>query len=80
MRAGLPFPPGGRVMDSTDVHELAQIAREAGADVFRFALRNPSETGGWIVGDLDFCEYLDRYRDQQVVLIVAPLGQAPAAS
>ena len=68
------------MLESVDAHELARIAREAGADVFRFALRNPSETGGWLVGDLDFCEYLDRYRDQQVLLIVAPLGQAPAAA
>jgi len=68
------------MLESVDAHELVRIAREAGADVFRFALHNPSETGGWLVGDLDFCEYLDRYRDQQVLLIVAPLGQAPAAA
>lgn len=68
------------MIDPANAHELAQIAREVGADVFSFALRYPSETGGWIVGDVDFCEYLDRYRDQQVMLIIAPLGQAPVAS
>lgn len=68
------------MIDPGNAHELAQIAREAGADVFKFALRCPSETGGWLVGDLDFCEYLDRYHDQQVVVIIAPLGQAPVPS
>jgi hypothetical protein len=30
-------------------------------------LPNPSETGGWQLGDLDLSEYLDRYRAQQVL-------------
>ena len=48
-----------------------------GTDVFDGALRYLSETGGWLVGDLDFCEYLDRYRNQQVMVIIAPIGPAP---
>jgi hypothetical protein len=31
-------------------------------------LRYPSDTGGWQLGDIDLEEYLDRYRDQQVVV------------
>jgi len=64
------------VIDPANAQELAEIAREVGADVFKGALRYPSDTGGWLVGDLDFCEYLDRYRDQEVILIIAPVGVA----
>jgi hypothetical protein len=30
------------------------------------------------LGAIDLGEYLDRYRDKQVVLIIAPVGDAPA--
>ncbi len=33
--------------------ELANIAQEVGAEVLRGALRYPSETGGWQLGDVD---------------------------
>jgi hypothetical protein len=39
-------------------------------------LRYPSDTGGWQLGDLDLSEYLDRCRDQRLVLIIAPIGDA----
>ena len=58
--------------------ELKQIAAEIGADVLEGALRYPSETGGWQLGDLDFSEYLDRYRNQRLVIVIAPVGQAQA--
>jgi len=67
-------------VDSLNASELAIIAQEAGADIFQGALRYPSDTGGWLVGDLDLYEYLDRYRNRQVMVIVAPLGPAPAPS
>jgi hypothetical protein len=35
-----------------------------------------SETGGWQLGELDLSEYLDPYRDQRLVLIIAPMGQS----
>jgi len=65
-------------VDSANAQELADSTSEVGADVFSGALRYPSDTGGWLVGDLDFCEYLDQYRNQQVMVIIAPLGPSPA--
>jgi hypothetical protein len=38
------------------------------------------ESAGWQLGDLDLSEYLDRYRDQRLVLIVAPIGDAEPAT
>ncbi len=68
-------------VDLTNAREFAQIAGEmTGADALEGALRYPSDAGGWLVGDLDFCEYLNRYRNQQVMVIIAPLGQGPAPS
>ena len=61
-------------------HELAQIASEIGAPVLEGDLRYPSETGGWQLGHLDRSEYLDPYRNQQFILIIAPVGPAPAPS
>ena len=67
-------------VDPANAHELAQIASEVGADVFEGALRYPSDTGGWQLGDLDRNEHLDRYRNQQVIVIIAPVGSAPVPS
>lgn len=59
-----------------NARELAAIAEEAGAVVIDGALRYPSETGGWQLGGIDLGEFLAQYRGQQVVLIVAPVGEA----
>ena len=64
------------MVDPANADELAVIAHEIGAAVLQGALRYPSETGGWQLGDLDLSEYLDRYRDQRLVLIIAPIGEA----
>ena len=50
----------------TDLHpanaeELANIAGETGAEVLRGALRYPSESGGWHLGDVDLSEHLGKY-------------------
>jgi hypothetical protein len=63
-------------IDPGNIEELAIIAHELGAEVLQGALRYPSATGGWQLGDLDLSEYLDRYRDQRLVLIIAPIGEA----
>ena len=47
-------------VDPANAHELAAIAGEIGADVVPGVLHYPSDTGGWQLGDLDLCEYLDR--------------------
>jgi hypothetical protein len=44
--------------------------------VLRGALRYPSETGSWQLGDVDLSEYLEKYRDRRVVLIIASVSKA----
>jgi hypothetical protein len=63
-------------VDSANRPELVGIAAEIGTDILQGALRHPSDTSGWQLGDLDLSEYLDRYRDQRLVLIIAPVGLA----
>ncbi len=63
-------------IDSANAAELAGIASEIGADVLQGVLRYPSVTGGWQLGDRDLSEHLARYRDQRLVLIIAPIGAA----
>jgi hypothetical protein len=64
------------LIDPANGRELAQIAQEVGAVAIDGALRYPSETGSWQIGDVDLGEFLAQYRDHQVVLIIAPLGPA----
>jgi hypothetical protein len=59
---------------------LATIANEIGTDVLSGALRYPSATGGWQLGDLDLSEYLHRDREQRSLLIIAPVGEAEPAT
>jgi len=61
-------------VDPANARQLVQIASEVGADVLTGDLRYPSETGGWQLGKLDLSEYVDRYRNQRLVIIIAPLG------
>jgi hypothetical protein len=41
------------LIDPTNAEELATIAGEIGADVLEGALRYPSDSGEWLLGDLD---------------------------
>jgi len=59
-------------VDPGNIQELAAIAREIGADVLSGALRYPSDSGGWQLGDLDLSEYMDRYRDRQLASVSPP--------
>ena len=59
-----------------NAEELANIAEETGAKVLRGPLRYPSYSGGWQLGDLDLSEYLAKYRDHEIVVIVASVGKA----
>ena len=63
-------------VDPANIQEIAVMADEVGADILQGVLRYPSDTGGWQLGDLDLSEYLDRYRNERLVLIIAPVGQA----
>jgi len=44
--------------------------------VLRGPLRYPSESGGWQLGEVDFSEHLAKYRDHEVVVIIASIGKA----
>ena len=63
-------------IDSTNASQLATAAREVGAEVLEGKVRFPSQTGGWQVGDVDLGERLTRFRDQRLMVILAPLGTA----
>ena len=41
-------------------------------------LSYPSQASGWQLGDPDLGEYLTRYRGKHLVLIIAPVGDAPS--
>jgi hypothetical protein len=66
------------LVDPANVNEIAHIADEVGAAVLQGDLAYPSETGSWQLGDVDLGEYLDRYRGKRLVLIIAPVGDAPS--
>ena len=55
---------------------IAEFAEETGAEVLRGALRYPSESGGWQLGDIDLSEYLAKYRDRELVVTVSSIGKA----
>ena len=53
---------------------LSTTAYDLGADVLRGLLKRATEEGPWNLGDIDLAEWLERYEDQEVVVIVAPVG------
>jgi hypothetical protein len=66
--------------EPANIQGFACIAREIGADVFEGALRYPSDTGRCQLGDLDLSEYLNRYRNQRLVLSISAVGEAKPAT
>jgi len=58
----------------SNVEELALMAQEIGAEVIIGPVRYPSESGDIEVGGVDIGEYLYELKDQEVIVIVAPLG------
>ena len=64
------------LLHPANAEELANIAKETGAQVIRGPLRYPSETGSWQLGDVDLGEHLWQYRDHEVTLILAVTGEA----
>ena len=46
--------------------------------MLRGVLRYPSESGGWQLGNIDLSEHLDKYRDQEVMVIIGSLGKTEA--
>ena len=71
MKPCKPLPPA-------NAEELATIAQETGAEVLRGALRYPSESGGWQLGELDLSAHLEQYSGHELVVIIASQGKTEA--
>ncbi len=67
-------------VDPANASQLATIARAAGAGVLEGNLRFPSRSGSWQLGDVDLGEYLNHYRDQRLMVVLVPLGEAEKAT
>jgi hypothetical protein len=63
-------------INPANVEELAQIAREIGADVLRGHLRYPGSSGSWELDGISLSEHLEQYWDQEVTIIVAATSEA----
>ena len=50
----------------------------SGADLLRGALRYDEESGNWYLGDANMTPHLARYRDREVMIVIAPLGKVGA--
>ena len=57
-----------------NAEELALIAQEKGAEVTRGPVRYPGQLGDIEIGGIDIGEYLCELKDQEVMLIIAPIG------
>jgi hypothetical protein len=66
------------VLHPANAVELANIGEEVGAEVLRGVSRYPSNSGGWQLGDLDLSEHLAKYRDRDVIVIIASTGKVDA--
>lgn len=64
------------ILHPANAEELARIAEETGADVLRGRLRYPGNSCTWDLGDVALSAHLERYRDQQVTIIIAATGEA----
>ena len=61
-------------MIEENAEELASIAEEIGPQVIRGRVCYPGADGGLEVGEVDIDEPLYELKDQEVMVIVAPLG------
>ena len=57
------------------VQELAIRAHEMGASVLRGSLERLDEERGWAVGNIHLRDWLARYRDRDLILIAAVIGE-----
>lgn len=63
------------MIDPSNASELANIAQEIGAEVLEGNLTYPSDTGNWQLSEIDLSEYLARFRNKKVMVIIAPMGE-----
>ena len=59
-------------------HGMPGSAVGSGADLLRGALRYDDESGNWYLGDANMTPHLARYRDREVMIVIAPLGKVGA--
>jgi hypothetical protein len=74
---------GGEEKSQTGDHEHhtqdgSSSATRSGADLLRGPLRYDEESGNWYLGDVNMAPYLARYRDREVMVVIAPLGKVGA--
>lgn len=62
----------------TDALKLSTAAYDMGAEVLRGILRRAAEDAHWTIGDTDLDELLQRFGDQELLLIVVPVGARPS--
>ena len=65
-------------MHPDNVDEIQVFAEEAGAQAVRGILRYPAEHGGFSVGRKNLEEWLCNFWGQEVLLVVASLGEKDA--
>jgi hypothetical protein len=66
------------MLNESNAHELAQVAKESGALVMRGPLQYPGpETGNWEIGAANIPDVLYRFRDRLALLILAPVKGGP---
>jgi len=59
----------------SNIQELAIRAHEMGASVLRGPLQRLEEGSGWAIGDMHVSDWLARYKGQDLLLIVAVIGE-----
>ncbi len=55
------------------IRELAADAYELSAGVLQGRLRRDPDTGNWMVGEIRLEEWIAKYQDEEIVLIVTSL-------
>ena len=58
-----------------DAQNASNADMGSGADLIRGALRYDEQSGNWYLGDVNMTPYLARYRDHEVMVVIAPLGK-----
>ena len=61
-----------------DAQDASNANTGSGADLIRGALRYDEQSGNWYLGDVNMTPYLARYRDREVMIVIAPLGKVEA--
>jgi hypothetical protein len=68
------------MLNESNAHEPARVAKEAGAFVLRGQLQCPRpESGDWEIGTHNIPDVLYQLRDREVVLILAPVDGGAGA-